>query len=246
MRLRLGGGNTSSEIASSTSPVYPGFPDSLNCIQTLGKTPILELPDKLLLMIRSFLDKKALLNSSRVCKRLHTVVGMCEVSTAWKHLASNPTAGETMELLGRLESKDSELLLVEGFRRYRPGTGQRETLKGFLASKENDSKLCTLLLRIDLQARLEQDAHFLLENGAGEEIWKKYKKFQKQNEERKRKSLEVRLQRAAAARTCGGTQLRTLSRPYESESIENALLVIFCSVLCGTAQHSEPLTEEMR
>lgn len=45
---------------------------------------------------------------------------------------------------------------------------------------------------------------------------------------------------------CGGMQLRTLSRPYKSEFIENAPLVILCSVLCGTTQHNEPLTEDMR
>ena len=202
MQRRLGERNTSPEIASSMSPLYPS---SLNCIQTSGKTPILQLPDELLLMTRPFLDKQALSNSSRVCKRLHTVVGMRVVSTAWKSLANDPLAGETMELLRRLESQDSDLLLVKGFQQYIPKTDQRKTLKTLLASKKKNSKLCTTLLRTDMEARRPEDAQFLLENGAEREPWNRWEEYnESQRKQRRTKqfdSRQAKVQKAAAART---------------------------------------------
>jgi hypothetical protein len=105
----------------------------------------------------------------RVCKSLHKLLGKCKRFTAWEWLANDPLAKGNIKLLKQLEARDSQFLLVKGFRRYKPGTDQRGTLKSFLAGRKNDSKLCTSLLRIDLTARLEQDAQFLLEHGADKE-----------------------------------------------------------------------------
>ncbi|KAH8621645.1 hypothetical protein IG631_23732 [Alternaria alternata] len=215
-RLLVEKRNTSRRTASSTNSVYPGYPDSLNHIQTSGRTPILELPPKLLLLIGGYLDKRASLNASRMCKKLYEQFGMHKAFTAWEHLTNDPSAEKTMKLLKGLGSRDSQLLLVKGFERYRPGTYQRETLKSFLVERKNNSTLCTSLLRIDLMARLEQDAQFLLEHGANKREWETYeqskeKHFKRRVAKNRFKRSQARLQRTAFATLADTELIRSLA-----------------------------------
>lgn len=199
IRLRLGKQNTSRKIASSTSPVHPSYPDSLNYIQTPGRTPILELPDELLLMIDRHLDKQALLSLLRVCRSLHKLLGKCKIFTAWEWLANDPLAEGTMELLEQLEARDSQFVLAKGFRRYKPGTDQRKALKTFMQDRQNINQLCTTLLKAELDKRRTEDAEFLCGLGAYRGYLNDYKRFENRGEEkyrqqRRQQRLKLRLE----------------------------------------------------
>jgi hypothetical protein len=124
---------------------------------------------------------------------------MCEVSTAWKHLASNPPAGQTMKLLEQLESMDSQILLVKGFRRYKPGTDQRKVLKTFMQDRQNINQLCTTLLKAELDKRRIEDAEFLCGLGAYRGYLNGYKRFENRGQEkyrqqRRQQRLKLRLE----------------------------------------------------
>jgi hypothetical protein len=119
----------------------------------------------------------------RVCKSLHELLGKRKVFTAWERLANDPLAEETKKLLEQLESRDSQLLLVKGFRRYEPGTDQREVLKTFMGGKKN-IKLCTALLLAELNQRRTEDAEFLCGIGADKKYLRSYEKFENWRKER--------------------------------------------------------------
>jgi hypothetical protein len=168
-------------------------------------------------MIDRHLDKQALISLLRVCKSLYKLLRKCKIFTAWEWLANDPLAEGTMKLLEQLEARDSQFLLVKGFRRYKPGTDQRGTLNSLLPGRKNDSKLCTSLLRTDLTARLDQDAQFLLEHGADKEEWKSYKQHRHRGEDKRLFNCRrARLQGDAAARTALVSTLETAGRNGES------------------------------